>query len=1770
MQAEVTLEATAFPTWQTATPLPTPRSRLAAVGIGRQVYVIGGETATSYANNVDIYDPASGAWQSGSAKPTRAAHLSIAAIGAKIYAPGGYNGVGLRALEVYNATANAWSVAASLPEPRYGHATVALDGQIYVMGGLDGERYTQTTWRYNPAADSWTALAAMPQAGAYAAAAALDGKIYVLGGRNATQEDLPYVQIYDPAADAWTLGREMETPRMGAAAVAWDGRIYVVGGGYTAFLDLVERYDPAADRWEALIPLQQGRRTLGLALACGSLYAIGGWDGQYAATNESLTIGSSLIGSALNAGAPLAQPGDTLTYRILLTNGGNQSLPQSSVRQPLPAGASYVPGSATGGATYQEGLDEVRWAGDIAARQTISLTFQARLDASLVPGQTITATAYIDDGQCGPYAKTAATRIAVPDLSASRKALIPAQVASGDTVTCVLTLTNTSLVAAARAALADPVPAGLAYLPGTATGGATFDPERNRLEWRGSVPAGQMTQASYQWVDSDSGDAAFGWVDATGGALLPGGDDDSLGPFPIGFDFEFFRQPYTQFYVNTNGQVLFGEGSNSYTNTYIPRDRAPNNFVAAFWDDLRVGAANLYYQTYGVAPHRYTVIEWHQVERYRTTDRYTFEIILYEGSNAIAIQYQSLTGEYAAGVGASVGLENASGADGLGYLYDGEPTDHQLHDQLALRFWPPPALTPGEQVLTWRYRVQDDLPANTALANTAVITDAQGLVTTLTATAQANLVDLSPSTKEASKAWAAAGDLLDYTITLRNAGAGATEALWTDTLPAELSLITGTLQGPGSPVYDPVGRVLSWSGTVPAGAPATFAFRARLSAESANDQVITNTVQIQTRETGQRWDRAAQTIVKTADLSPSYKQVSHAAPGNYLTSGSLLTYTIGLVNAAPIAALGVALRDPIPANAAYVPGSVTGGARYDAAENAVLWEGDVPAASTASTRYVYQDSRTSAQVAYQWVEIGEFGVDLELGDDDYAYVDLPFPFAFYDATHTRMAIGSNGTLSFDDRYLGRSNTCLPSGNSYDVSALIAAFWDDLNPAQAGRVRYAVLAAAPQRQVVVQWDGVQVVGGGPVTFEAILYEGSNDILVQYKDVAAGLAAEESGATVGLQADAARGLAYSCGAPALADGLAVRFTRQPTPSEHRISFQVAVAEGLPTNAAIANRAVIAQGAAISHTLSVTTTVNVMDLRLSTKTVTPSVAGAGELLTYTITLRNDGIHGSPQVSLVDPLPDWLELITSTISGGAVYDAGLHRLTWQGPLSGTLPYLPGGWQDSDASAVPFAWVDAIGGTEVRGGDDVARGPFPIGFPFGFFGNTYTEFHINSNGQVLFGEGSNRYSNAAIPTAATPNNFIAAFWDDLVCPELGGLYYQTFGDAPHRYTVIQWQNARALGSTSSLTFQVILHEGTSDIVLQYRALSGTKSDGASATVGLENAAGNEGVLYLHDGLPAANLLHNDLAIRFRQPRSAQPSQRVLTFHARVREDAPANHAITNTAVIDNGLGQSLERSATALVNTVDLSPSDKTVDRSLAASGDVLRYTITVRNVGTGVAAGVVVTDPLPASAAYVADSATNGAIYEPERHRITWTGDVGRGASAPFSFAIRTASAIADQTILTNTAQIAFQGLAPLARSAQTLLRSPDITASDKQVSAERAAPGEVVTYTLSIRNTSAVAAAVWLTDALPATLQYVPGSLWASSGQARIEASTVLWQGEVLGQSVVLVRFAAQVGEQALGTVVNTALLRLGDREPLSRSASLTVQRPGRRLYFPLVFE
>ncbi len=148
---------------------------------------------------------------------------------------------------------------------------------------------------------------------------------------------------------------------------------------------------------------------------------------------------------------------------------------------------------------------------------------------------------------------------------------------------------------------------------------------------------------------------------------------------------------------------------------------------------------------------------------------------------------------------------------------------------------------------------------------------------------------------------------------------------------------------------------------------------------------------------------------------------------------------------------------------------------------------------------------------------------------------------------------------------------------------------------------------------------------------------------------------------------------------------------------------------------------------------------------------------------------------------------------------------------------------------------------------DDRFWGDFPIGFDFDFFGNTYTDFYVTSNGLVMFGSGSTRYINRTIPNTATPNNYIAPFWDDIVIHQSGDIMYQTIGTAPNRKLVIQFTNMSFWNSPILLgTFQVILYEGSNNIQTQYRSivdLTSARASGNSATVGLENEDGTAGVL---------------------------------------------------------------------------------------------------------------------------------------------------------------------------------------------------------------------------------------------------------------------------------------------------------------------------------------
>ena len=143
--------------------------------------------------------------------------------------------------------------------------------------------------------------------------------------------------------------------------------------------------------------------------------------------------------------------------------------------------------------------------------------------------------------------------------------------------------------------------------------------------------------------------------------------------------------------------------------------------------------------------------------------------------------------------------------------------------------------------------------------------------------------------------------------------------------------------------------------------------------------------------------------------------------------------------------------------------------------------------------------------------------------------------------------------------------------------------------------------------------------------------------------------------------------------------------------------------------------------------------------------------------------------------------------------------------------------------------------GTVIPSSDDVTHGPFNIGFSFTFFGNTYTQFYVGSNGWIGFSPGqTSGYVAAYIPNASSPMNVILADWEDLY-PGASNIRYVTLGTAPNRSLVVSFNQVPHYGCNQNLhTFQFIIYETTGVIDINYA--SKPLCGGYNATAGLVNA----------------------------------------------------------------------------------------------------------------------------------------------------------------------------------------------------------------------------------------------------------------------------------------------------------------------------------------------
>lgn len=142
------------------------------------------------------------------------------------------------------------------------------------------------------------------------------------------------------------------------------------------------------------------------------------------------------------------------------------------------------------------------------------------------------------------------------------------------------------------------------------------------------------------------------------------------------------------------------------------------------------------------------------------------------------------------------------------------------------------------------------------------------------------------------------------------------------------------------------------------------------------------------------------------------------------------------------------------------------------------------------------------------------------------------------------------------------------------------------------------------------------------------------------------------------------------------------------------------------------------------------------------------------------------------------------------------------------------------------YAWIDisTIGTNTGLTGDDQTLGPFNIGFPFRFYGQTHSSIYVCSNGWASFTDStSTSYNNTHLPSPNISDPYCALMplWDDLYLPAGGSVKY--FADAANQRFIIAWLDV------GPLTVEIVL-DSNGGVTYQYRSVNDV-----SATIGVVN-----------------------------------------------------------------------------------------------------------------------------------------------------------------------------------------------------------------------------------------------------------------------------------------------------------------------------------------------
>ncbi|WP_410660960.1 hypothetical protein [Amycolatopsis sp. lyj-112] len=1496
-----------------------------------------------------------------------------------------------------------------------------------------------------------------------------------------------------------------------------------------------------------------------------------------------------------------AVPGDTLTYKVTLRNTGVIPVPALTVRDTLPPATTYVSSEATKGTP--SGSGPIDWAvAGLAVGETATLTVRVKVEEAAIGKELVNrATVPIGpppvvppDAQCpdDPAATCAETKVPAPAYTV-KKTADKESANPGDTVKYTIAVTNTGKVTAADIKIVDDLTAVLDdadYQNDVAASPGAVSYAAPKLTWTGTLAAGKSAEITYtvKVKNPNTGDNRLKNVvtsETPGGNCPPGSTDPKCGTTtPVSgllikkvVD-KSSANPgdvvkYTVTVENT-GQTKLAGATFTDDLTQVLDDADYQNDGAATIGDVSYASPKLMWKGDLGVGETSTVTYTVKVKNPNTGDNRLKNAVSSEtpGGNCppgstdpacgtetpvSGVKIEKAVDKESANPGDVVkytvtvrntGQTKLSGVsftddltqvlDDADYQNDGAATIGDVTYAAPKLSWTG-SLGIGEtSTVTYTVKVKNPNPGDKKMSN-VVTSDIPGNNCPPGSTdpkcGTTTPVSGLEIEKAVDKESANPGDVVKYTVTVRNSGQTALSgATFTDDLTQVLD--DADYQNDGAATIGDVSYAspkLTWKGDLGVGETSTVTYTVKVKNPNTGDNQLKNTV---TSETPGGNCPPGSTDPKCGTTTPvSGLLIKKVVDKSSANPGDVVKYTVTVENSGQTALSGATFTDDLTQvldDADYQQdGAATIGA-VSYAEPKLTWKGDLAVGETSTVTYTVK------------VKSPDPG-DKKLVN-----------------TVTSDTPGGNCPPGSTDPKCG---TTTPVAG---VKIEKAVDKESANPGDV--VRYTV--------TVTNTGQTKLTGA---TFTDDLTQVLDDADYQ----------NDGKATIGDVTYTAPKLSWT-GSLGIGEISTVTYTvkvKNPNTGDKKLSN--VVTSDIPGNNC--------PPGSTDPKCGTTTPISGLEIK---KVVDKDSANPGDVVKYTVTVRNSGQTKLPGATFTDDLTQVLDDADYQQDGAATIGAVSYaepKLTWKGDLgvgeTSTVTYTvkvknPG---DGDKKLVNAVTSDIPGGNCPPGSTDPKCGTTtPVSGLL--IKKTADKKSVDPGDTVT-------YTVTVANTGQTRQDGIS-FTDDMT-QVLDDADYQndgkaTIGAVSYTAPKLNWTGSLGIGETSTITYTVKIKNPdpgdkklsnvvtsdtpgnncppgstdpncTADVPsreLTVKKTSDKQSANPGDVVKYTVTVTNTGKVDLV-GEDAARVTddlsevlddaeyQNDAqsapvggAFAFTAPNLVWTgdlpvgTSTTLTYSVKVKNPVTGDHELRNT-VNTNTPGTCPPQSDDPACSTSTPVPGlelEKKADKSTVNPGDVVKYTVTVRNTGKTKLAGATFTDDLTEvldDAVFQKDgTATIGAVSY-EEPKLTWTGDLEIGQTATITYSVKVTKPDGDGK-LTNaiTSDDPGANCPPGSKDPKCGTTTPVSSLKIKKtVDKTQAKPGEVVTYTVTVENTGqATVDGATFTDDLTQVLDDATfdGAAKATIGTVTYAAPKLTWTGKLAPGEKATVTYGVTLKSPATG--------------------------------------